>query len=78
MSYKYQYKNIFYENCPNGTYNNNSFECIDCNEKCSLCTKESTEQNLCLSCNNSNKYYEKYNFVNFYNYSYNKFINLTV
>ena len=57
-NYKYNYKNIFYENCPNGTYNIN-FSCIDCDEKCSLCSKESTEQNLCLSCNNSYKYYEK-------------------
>jgi len=59
-NYKYNYKNIFYENCPNGTYNNN-FSCIDCDEKCSLCSKESTEHNLCLSCNNSYKYYEKFN-----------------
>ena len=59
-NYKYHYNNIFYENCPNGTYND-SFECIDCNEKCSLCSKESSQQNLCLLCNISNKYYEKYN-----------------
>jgi hypothetical protein len=58
--YKYEYKNIFYDKCPEGTYNNN-FKCIDCDEKCSSCSKESAEQNLCLSCNNSNKYYEKYN-----------------
>ena len=61
LNYKYQYNNIFYENCPDGTYND-ELNCIDCDEKCSLCTKESTEQNLCLSCNNSNKYYEKYNY----------------
>ena len=32
-NYKYQYKNKFYENCPDGTYSDN-FNCIDCNEKC--------------------------------------------
>ena len=60
LNYRYKHKNIFYENCPNGTYND-SFECIDCNEKCSLCSKESNEKDLCLSCNISNNYYEKYN-----------------
>ena len=59
VNYKYIYSNKFYENCPDGTYNNN-FNCIDCDEKCSLCSKESTEQNLCLSCNNLDNYYEKY------------------
>ena len=58
-NYKYKYNNKFHENCPDGTYNNN-FNCIDCDEKCSLCSKESTEQNLCLSCNNIDNYYEKY------------------
>ena len=60
LNFIYQYNNKFYENCPNGTYNDN-FYCIDCNEKCSLCSKESTEKNLCLSCNNLDNYYEKYN-----------------
>ena len=59
VNYKYIYSNKFYENCPDGTYNNN-FNCIDCDEKCSSCSKESTEQNLCLSCNNLDNYYEKY------------------
>ena len=59
LGYKYKYNNKFYENCPDGTYNNN-FNCIDCNEKCSSCSKDSTEQNLCLSCNNLDNYYEKY------------------
>ena len=57
MNYKYKYK--FYENCPDGTYDDN-FDCIDCDEKCSLCSKKSTERNLCLSCNNLSNYYEKY------------------
>ena len=43
VNYRYKYKNIFYEDCPNGTYND-SFECLDCNEKCSLCSKESNEK----------------------------------
>ena len=60
LNYKYKYENKFYENCPDGSYNDN-FNCIDCDEKCSLCSKESTELNFCLSCNNSNDYYEKYN-----------------
>ena len=60
LNFKYQYKNKFYEYCPDGTYNDN-YNCIDCDEKCYLCSKESTEQNLCISCNNSNNYYEKYN-----------------
>ena len=60
VNYKYKYNDIFYENCPDGTYNND-FNCFDCDEKCSSCSKESIEHNLCLSCNNSNKYYGKYN-----------------
>ena len=60
LGYIYYYKNIFYENCPIGTYNDN-YNCIDCDEKCFSCSKDSSEQELCLSCNRSGNYYEKYN-----------------
>ena len=60
LGYTYYYKNIYYENCPIGTYNDN-YNCINCDEKCFSCSKDSSEQELCLSCNKSGNYYEKYN-----------------
>ena len=59
LDYRYQYKNIYYENCPSGAYNDN-YNCKDCEEKCSLCSKESTDKNLCLSCNNRDNYYKQH------------------
>ena len=97
QNYIYEYNEICYESCPNGTiispsnhnkceelicnnyYNYNYTGCIDsipegyycnnsirktidkCIDKCKECTKESILNNLCISCNNENKYYSKYN-----------------
>ena len=112
-TYKYEYNNLCYFSCPNGThsssnnkyiclkdlecendkyYNYNHTSCIDyipegyylndsefitidiCDIKCKNCTLESTESNLCLSCNNKDNYYQKFNdslndnkFINCYN-----------
>ena len=60
LGYKYQYKNIYYKNCPSGGIYIDNYNCIDCDEKCSSCSKESTDKNLCLSCNNIKNYYKKY------------------
>ena len=95
-NYRYEYKDICYEKCPNGTHNSieNNFICEDdlicdkyynydytgcldevplgyylddsslktidkCYIKCSNCTKESMDNNSCISCNNSLGYYQK-------------------
>ena len=64
------------DSIPLGYYlNDSTSRTIDkCDIKCSNCTKDSIENHLCLSCNNSAKYYAKYNdsenvntFVNCYN-----------
>ena len=113
LEYPFEYNNICYNNCPNGTspddnnvckdificknnynFNYNKTECIDyvpqgyyindsvlktidkCNIKCNNCSLESIQNNdLCISCNNNQNYYQKYNdilninnFINCYNH----------
>ena len=57
------YYNYNYTDCldklPEGYYLNNSIlKTIDkCNIKCKECTLESTESNLCISCNNNENYF---------------------
>ena len=58
-SYKYNYKDKFYLDCPNNTYNNN-YICVDCDKKCSSCSKESVNKDSCITCNNKENYYPKY------------------
>ena len=109
--YKFEYNNLCYKSCPNGThnssyndyiceedlicdnyYNYNYTDCIDdipedyylnssdlktidkCDIKCENCSLESTINHLCITCNNKEKYYSKYNdssnnnsFINCYN-----------
>ena len=73
--YNYNYTGCL-EEIPEGYYLNDSIhKTIDkCNIKCGNCTLESMSNNLCISCNNKNNYYEKYNdssnndlFINCYN-----------
>ena len=61
--YKYEYNNICYEICPNGTHNTNTsknnYLCkldddIDCDIKCKDCNLKSNIYNLCISCNIQN------------------------
>ena len=74
--YKYEYKNICYNECPKGLYNLNDSKCIDyipdgyylnfttinkCDIKCKTCSYESITNNLCISCNIDNNYYPKFN-----------------
>ena len=69
--YKYEFNNICYETCPNGTHNSttNNYLCelvgeniiINCDVKCKNCSIESNIYNLCISCNIENNYYPKYN-----------------
>ena len=63
---------------PDGYYLNDSiFKTIDkCNIKCKNCSSESIKNNLCITCNNNNGYYQKFNdsldnnsFINCYNES---------
>ena len=108
-NYKYEYNNICYSSCPNGTYQSskNEYLCEDkiseeqseninttpnendnkgtenysediniCDIKCKNCSKESSDMNLCISCNIENNYYPKLNdssnnlsFINCYNIS---------
>ena len=109
--YKFEYKNICYKSCPQGTHNSSNSNyiceedlvceyyynytrtgCLDiipegyylndsilktidkCDRKCKNCSIESNLNNLCISCNNKNNYYKKYNdilninsFINCYN-----------
>ena len=48
---------------PDGFYCNNSDAktITQCDSKCSKCDKESIDNNKCISCNNDNEYYPKYN-----------------
>ena len=74
--YKYEYKNICYNKCPEGTNILNESKCIDyipddylnsttinkCDIKCKTCSYESIiNNNLCTSCNIEKKYYPKFN-----------------
>ena len=118
-AYSYNYNNICYKSCPEGThksnnnnhiceddlycahyYNYNKTQCFDyipegyflynstlkiidkCDSKCQNCSLESFINNLCISCNNANGYYQKYNdnannynFVNCYNETKGYFLN---
>ena len=109
--YKFEYNNLCYQSCPNGThnlsfkdyicekdlicdnyYNYNYTDCIDeipegyylnssdlktidkCDIKCENCSLESKINDLCITCNNKENYYSKYNdssnnnsFINCYN-----------
>ena len=60
--YNYNYIGCI-DSIPEGYYCNNTIrKTIDkCIDKCKKCTKESILNNLCISCNNENKYYSKYN-----------------
>ena len=51
------------ENVPDGFYCNNSDAktITQCDSKCSKCDKESIDNNKCISRNNDNEYYPKYN-----------------
>ena len=109
-NYKYEFNNICYNSCPNGTrnsfnniylceeglicniYSYNHLECLEniplgfylndtflktidkCINKCSNCSNESLSYDLCISCNNEQNYFAKYNdssnkypFINCYN-----------
>ena len=61
--YKYEYNYKCYENCPNGTYNNN-FICEDCHPNCKTCDKGYTLNNTnCKSCLSENKFLQYGNCV---------------
>ena len=64
--YKVYNTNEYYKNIPNGYYLiNEKLKLIDkCDIKCNNCTKESQNNNLCLSCNTENFFYPKYNDTN--------------
>ena len=47
--------------CLNGTYLAENNECENCYEKCSLCSEESINNNLCIKCNKG--YYQKDNYI---------------
>ena len=55
-------------NCKNGYYedeNNPSIKICKCDLiKCYICSQESLNQNLCITCNNENGYYQKYDELN--------------
>ena len=53
----------YYQDIPDGYYlMNEELKIIDrCNIKCNNCNKESSNINLCISCNTDNYYYPKYN-----------------
>ena len=61
------YYNYEYTDCldviPEGYFLNNSeLKTIDkCDIKCKTCSLESMQNNLCMTCNNSNNYFQKYN-----------------
>ena len=64
--YNYE-KTACIETIPDGYYcNDESAKTIaKCNNDCSTCDKQSQNSNKCLSCNNLNQYYGKYNEVSY-------------
>ena len=73
------YYNIDKTSClsyiPDGYYCNdqNAKTIAECDSKCSKCNKESSDLNQCISCNNKNEFYVKYNeMINQYKTCYSK------
>ena len=73
--YNYEHKGCL-DNIPLGFYLNDTInKTIDkCNIKCSNCTMDSVKNGLCITCNNNESYYSKFNdnlninsFINCYN-----------
>ena len=64
---KYEYKNICYNKCPNGTLPNTDMMCIDCDleDNCLWCSLLDAENDLCINC--SEGYYQIYNGSNMNN-----------
>ena len=56
-------------NCINGNYNEEGINKCYCDlEKCLLCSLESLKNDLCITCNNNDGYYKKYESSNFNDY----------
>ena len=57
----YELNNKCYSTCPDGYIGRVEINKCSCqNEKCFLCSQESLQNNLCISCNNYDGYYQKY------------------
>ena len=70
----YEENDRCYSYVPEGYYSDNNMKLYKCNNKCKICTLESTANDLCISCNNLMNYYPKLNdesnhnsFINCYN-----------
>ena len=66
-----EYLKVEEKNCPNGKYLSDNNECENCYTKCSLCSKESIENDLCITCNEG--YYQIYNYKSSNSYYINCF-----
>ena len=58
--FNYEYKGKYYTGCSKGILiNSTDIQSCECDtQKCLSCPKEALSENLCLTCNNSNGYYE--------------------